>query len=718
MPKHRRRLTTSAWLALLVLAVTGFGFLASRSAAPPEQGPPTGDVAAAQRAVEALLEPESSATALELLPADFTEVTGVAPGRAVARDGTVRAVHVDGGCSTPWGDDDTRWDYGTPCKSHDLGYDLLRYAEQKGHPLAPEFRAALDHRLSADMHGTCESNPQNSGRLCSAVASLYTAGLDVNSWHQRWGPPVGEPIAPMLAGVAAIGFLLTFRLRGWLTAWRTRPARAAPVSAPATTPPRGGRWALLAAGSITLLVLGDAGVSLARWAGAGDGWLWPLTWLTQLAFVFFFAGGHANVAGWRSVLRGGGGYREYLAHRTSWLLRLTLVFAVVAFAVPLALELLGVPEGTAAEVVRIALHPLWLLGLYVLTVVATPAMHALHRRSRLAGVGSAGTLLGAAELSANLLDSPVPHYAAALALALFAQQLAFVHADGRRPSTALLSAVTAIGLGGLVAGAATGGVPLTLLGTPGTLPALAAPTVPVLLLGVVHLGLLTLLREPLGRLARRPAVLRGTGLATRAPMSLYLGFLAAMCLLVALVYLPGRLTAGGDWLLRPQSLLATALLAVPAALVFWWFERHLGHHPVPRNAPPSVPDRLHRPLAHAAVAIGIGYATVGVFGLALTSFTGTDVLGLALDPIQSLVHLLLGMSLLHTVRIGASAAPSTWLLTALACVPPLLSGAAQPDPFALSVVAHGATALFAVAAMLVTSVISWSGGRMALGAAR
>lgn len=100
-PSSRRPPSTSAWLLALTLALLGFGFVASRPAAPPDQGPRTGVAAAAQRAVEALTRPGSRATALNLLRADFTQVTGVVPGELPARDGTVRAVRVDSGCSTP-----------------------------------------------------------------------------------------------------------------------------------------------------------------------------------------------------------------------------------------------------------------------------------------------------------------------------------------------------------------------------------------------------------------------------------------------------------------------------------------------------------------------------------------------------------------------------------------------------------------------------------------
>ncbi|ASR39641.1 phospholipase [Prauserella marina] len=701
--RGRGILGTSGWVALLVLVVTAFGFVASRSEPAAYTGPRDDDVVAAQRAVDALLTPGPRPEALSLLPSDFTSVTGVEPGQSAAMDGTVRAVHVDGGCSTPWGDDDTRWDFGTPCRAHDLGYDLLRYAEKKGQPLPPETRRALDDRLSADMHATCAINPRDSEGMCETVADLYSAGIVVNSWHQRWGPPVGEPIVPILAGVAVIGFLLSFRLRGWLLLRRSRPR---PAPAPKAAPVPGRRWTLLGVASISLLVLGESAVALAKWAGASESWLWPFTWLAQLAFVFFFAGGHANSAGWLAVVRSGGGYREYLVHRASWLLRLTMVFAVVAFAVPTALELLKIPSGTTETVIRIALHPLWLLGVYVLATAATPALLAVHRKAPVSGLFGLFGLLVVAEIGAIRTGSHVLGAVAGLGLALLAQQLAFANADRVRMRRWALAAVAAMGTAGLVTGVALGAFPLTMLGAPDASPTLAGPTLPVLLLGIVQLSLLGLVREPLSALARTPFMLRVAAFASRAPMTLYLIFLAAMLLLVALVYLPARLGDGAAWLLRPQPLLALALLAVPAAAVFWWFERHLGHHPPSPPTGPGHSGRFDKTLAYAATAAGIGFATIGVFGFALTTFGGSQdsiLTGVALDPIQSLVHLLLGMSLLHTVRTGASNAPSTWLLTAVASVPPLLSATSGSSVDAIGLSVHGVTAVLAIGLVLATA---------------
>ncbi|CAM3158342.1 phospholipase A2 [Saccharomonospora xinjiangensis] len=713
-PNARRRKPGGiARLLLLVLLVVGFGFLASRSEATPAgvtDAPADGTVTAAERAVEALLDPRRSAEAVSALPADFAAVTGVEVATQRALDGTERAVHVGGGCSAPWGDDSTRWDFGTPCRSHDLGYDLLRYAERKGSPLDAGYREQLDDRLSEDMYATCDVNPRDTPELCRSVAAVYTAGLVVNSWHQRWGPPIGEPLSPLLAGVAVIAVLLWHRFRERLLDSPAEQPRRVARNRSEVVPAK--PWTLLGVVSLAVLILGESTVALTRWAGVDGAWLWPLTWLTQAAVLFFFAAGHSNAATWEASARSGGGVRAYLAHRGSWLLRLTLVFAVVAFAVPLGLEVLSVPPATIEGVVRVALHPLWLLGFYLLTVVLTPLMWTAHRYApRMVPLGLA-LALAAAEWASTLTTASWPHHLATLTLALLAQQAAFAHRDGFTPSRHQLLIAAGTGAGALTIGITTGVLPPSVLGVDGgnAPPALAGPTTAVLLIGVVQIAVLGLVRARLAPVACRPSVLRAAGLASRAPMSLYLLFLAAVLLLVGAVHLPQHFGQGFDFpSVQSRALLATALLAGPAVFVFVWIERHGWHG---WHGPPPLPawgpsqGRLDRLLSLGATTAGFGFAVLGVFGFALTTLdTEPEVLsGLLLDPVQSLVHLLLGMSLLHCVRTGSTSSPGIWLLAATACVPPLLSVTAQPVPDSVGVVVHVAACVAAVAAAATTTV--------------
>jgi hypothetical protein len=151
--------------------------------------------------------------------------------------------------------------------------------------------------------------------------------------------------------------------------------------------------------------------------------------------------------------------------------------------------------------------------------------------------------------------------------------------------------------------------------------------------------------------------------------------------------------------------MAVALLAVPAIAVFWWFERHPGAPAADAVEPVRVrsgPGWHAMLLTRAAAVLGIGYATAGVFGLALARFgdvaADADLLGLRFDPVQSLVHLLLGVLLLHTIRTGATTAASTWLACALGSIPALVAASDGEPSGAATVVLHAGTAVFALIA--------------------
>lgn len=738
-PGGHRRLGRALWLALVAITVVGFGLIASRSTAPPADSPPQQpDVAAAARTIDLLVRSGHGKDPLAELPADFSAVSGVKAVRAVGRDGTPRAHHAGGGCSAPWGDDNTRWGFGDSCKAHDLGYDLLRYANSKGHPLGPEVRRQLDERLSNDMHQRCETNPRGAQRACHMVASVYTAGLVVNSWHQRWGPPTGEPIGPWLAGILVIGLLLAVRLRGWVRVRRagagkpvpaartpkalhpeatdpeatdTAPADRAPAPETATSrsPHQscGDRYlAFLRVGSIAGIMFGEAVLAFMHWLGTNPGWLWPLTWVCQLAVVFFFAGGHANLHSWRAVRAGGGGYGQYLSGRVGWLMRPVLALILAWLVVPLSLELLGVGSATTSELASITAQPLWLLGCYLVAVAATPLMAWLHLRR---------PLLTPAALAAGVLlvwlapELPVVHLASGLLVGLLGQQAGFHYADGnpqRLPKLALVGAATA-GLAALLALCTLRDLPLTMLSSSQAPSSLGAPAAAVLLLGCGQLSMLVLLRRPLSRALAAPAAWRAITFTRSAPMSLYLGFLAGLLAAVALADLPVTVD-GLSWLLEPRQLTALALLAVPALLAFWWGERRDGF----RWAFGWSTPRVDSPSARIAAVLGVGYGLLGVFGFALGGFAegfAADgpraLLGLPIDPLQNVIHLVLGWFLLHALRTGSTERMSTWLLTALACVPPLMTASALPGEHATAITVHAGTAVLAMTVTVALTVL-------------
>jgi hypothetical protein len=119
----------------------------------------------------------------------FREAMGYTPGAVRPAGGVApRAVKPDGACSSPIGA--TWFDFGWPCKAHDLGYDLLRYADRGGLRLDPDARRRLDDRFALDLHDHCAATRTGlARRACDAVAWVYAGVARLNSWRQQYGTP-------------------------------------------------------------------------------------------------------------------------------------------------------------------------------------------------------------------------------------------------------------------------------------------------------------------------------------------------------------------------------------------------------------------------------------------------------------------------------------------------------------------------------------------------
>lgn len=684
-------------MVAIVLAAAGFAVIASRPD-PPRYHQPTGDVARAEQAIEDQLDPKSGRDPIASLPADFMTVSGREPVHMRAPDGTMRAVHPGGGCSSPWGD--TRWDYGVGCKAHDLGYDLLRYAEAKGQPLSPDLRERLDDQLSADMHAQCTYNPLGSAGACEAVASVYSVGLVVNSWHQRWGPPRNEPVGPWSVAMVVIMLLIVVRApamarRGGRRHRATRSSRELPRADP-TEHAQAHYLSFLRVLSLTGIVLGESLLAFTMRDTLEAGWAWPLTWLLQLVPLFFLAGGHSNLLAWRAIRVAGGGYGTYLVSRIGWLIRPVLAFVIAWLVIPLSLELLEAPESAVTAFGRLVVQPLWLLGLYLLVVAATPVMHRLHR---LLPVTTPLVLL-AAVVGLSFAGGSVAAHTGGVLVALLFGQLAFHYADGtlwQVPRWALVTGA-AVAFAGLVLLTIFGAQPKLQLAEPSGYAAFAPSLAGVLLIGLVQTCLVALPREPGLRAIATSWPARAMAVVRSAPMTVYLVYLCAMLLLEGLVGVARRagVSANGiGWLTQPRTMLALGLVAMPTLLAFLWFERRT---PANSDAELEMPDRPHesRPWADTVAAgLGAAYGALGVLGFAFAGLSGwsetSAILGLPIDPMANLIHLLLGWYLVHCVHLQTSTRPGPWLITAIACVPPMITTMS-----AAGTVVHGVTMIAAL----------------------
>lgn len=690
VPPRGGWLPRPGWFAVLVLIAAAFAVVASRPG-PPSVIPPTGEAARAEQAIRILLASGPDRDATPSLPADFVAVTGHTPAVMAAPDGTTRAVHVAGGCSSPWGDDNTRWDFSVGCMAHDLGYDLLRYADAKGQPLGPDLREQLDNRLSADMHAMCDINPRDSPGICHVVAGLYSVGLVVNSWHQRWGPPRNEPIGLWSVGLGVIALLLAARMpvRGRSTRRRTLTVNRTPVHHA-----QSGYLRVLGGLSVAGLVVAESILALASSGPAPADWVWPLTWLLQLVPVFFLAGGHANVLAWQSETSASGRFCHYLAGRIGWLLRPALALITAWLVVPLSLELFRAPPQTTTGFSRIVLQPLWLLGLYLVVVAAAPAMLWVHRRLPLAAPAVLALCAATIGLTAG---GPVAAHVGGIVAALLFQQLSFHYADGRLwrvPRPVLVAAATAALLT-LVALTTVGGHSKLLIAEPAASASFVPSLLGVLLIGIAQTCVIALPREQgTSRVATGPPA-RLVALIRSAPMTTYLFYLLAMLVVAGMVSVTRDTGLPADvlaWLAQPRTLLALALIAVPAALAFLMFERRAHtRSPSAEPSPARVPARDPRPFDAVAAVLGLGFGGLGIISFAAAGVSGA-LPSAPFDPIASLIHLLLGWYLLHCVHVRITACPWPWLLTTIACVPQLVSASSAPD-----VMIHGVTAVVGLA---------------------
>ncbi len=190
--KPNPALVATSFLALLVLWAALTAVTAPAPAATPD--------AASERAVHALTEGSPGAAAGRI-PDAFAEDLGYAP---QLEDGAL--VNPTGDCSSPV---PLPREFETACRSHDLGYDLLRHAELRGGTLPPEARQLIDRRFSEDASRACDARNGTAARTsCRVWADIATGAVRLNSWRQHDLVPSQEDpasIATGTVGVLALG---------------------------------------------------------------------------------------------------------------------------------------------------------------------------------------------------------------------------------------------------------------------------------------------------------------------------------------------------------------------------------------------------------------------------------------------------------------------------------------------------------------------------------
>lgn len=198
---------------LLRVVVIGFAALVVSGIGHAFLHPARNEPSDAARLVSSLIEKRAT---LANVPTSFDSNLGYRP---VAEAGTL--VDPNGGCSTPGRIGPASFD--TACRTHDLGYDVLRFAEVDGDRLGAWARFDLDLRLYADMLEPCETV------RCQATAAAYYTAVTANSIRQGYKAPTEEPTVPWLGvGLIVLGLALIPPVG---SLWRRRHQEAAGDSA-------------------------------------------------------------------------------------------------------------------------------------------------------------------------------------------------------------------------------------------------------------------------------------------------------------------------------------------------------------------------------------------------------------------------------------------------------------------------------------------------------
>jgi hypothetical protein len=379
-----------------------------------------------------------------------------------------------------------------------------------------------------------------------------------------------------------------------------------------------------------------------------------VTWLVQVMPLVFFAGGFAN----STFRRRSTGYLSYLDGRLGRLLLPTGFFLGLWLALGIAAEALDPASAGKARAAEVAALPLWFLGIYLVAVALSPAMERLHRRVGLWAAAGLVALVGVVDLVSigfGLEGVGGANYAFQW---LFAHQLGFAYADGtlQRWGRRGAAALTLVGLGGLVLLTTVGGYPVSLVGVPGQERSNAQPpSLAMVALTLWLVGLALLLRPAAERAMTRP---RLRGAVHRVHAVLLTAFLWHVTAIIAGAAVARALGApepaigsGLWWALRPAWV---AWLALFFAVLVWAWARLEVH---PRGRP--IADH---PLAAVAAGFGVFAVAVGVLGFGETGFfpfapvQGEHILMFTFNPLQDLIHVIIGGAALWALGWGRRAA--------------------------------------------------------------
>lgn len=298
--------------------------------------------------------------------------------------------------------------------------------------------------------------------------------------------------------------------------------------------------------------------------------LWSLTWVLQVMPLFFVAGGYVHSQAWARDRGKAGAWGSFIKKRVVQLGVPALILIAVVAGAGTAIALLhegGDPWVTRA--VLLVLSPLWFLIVYMVLVMMVPIWDALDRRwGELVPIG-----LVALIMAVDLIRFRFGHPEVAWLNMVFvwgaAHQVGWSWDRLRTAPKRFGHALILIGFAGLVGLTNMGLYPRSMVGTTSTADRfsnMGPPTLPIIGLLILQVGLVVAYREEIRTFADRPRVRRFMTWLSANAMPLFLWHSVGFAIFYGLM----RFVAGVPeepslmwWVTRPLWLIGPALLTVP-----------------------------------------------------------------------------------------------------------------------------------------------------------
>lgn len=306
-------------------------------------------------------------------------------------------------------------------------------------------------------------------------------------------------------------------------------------------------------------------------------WTQWLTWGFQVMPLFFFVGGFSNGISWAATQKKGGTFSDWYGGRLQRLINPVMPLFLVWSVIAIAGTTLGIGREVVKMAAQLALIPVWFLAVYLIVSALVPFSHRAWKRW---GMGSFWALVASAVVVDWLsigLGIPAVNWLNFLFVWLAIHQLGYCWQEGRFGVRAAWFLGWLAVLGALVK---FGPYPVAMIGVPGNdLSNSMPPTLALLALGNMQIGLALTLEPTMRRLLDRAWLWTATVLVNGMIMTVYLWHLTAFVLVMVAAWLLGGVglnVAPGStewWLARPVWFALYIAVTLPLIAVFSPFER-------------------------------------------------------------------------------------------------------------------------------------------------